>query len=398
MTTAPPETTTVPGFRRLPRWITIAAVDVIARPMPRPSLRSRRSARGRKAIIAGVIAYLAFQSTLNLAIRNDVLPVRDPVWSEKFELLQKQPAFFAAGNDRPNSPVRVLAMGSSRTQLAFDATSMARTVSATTGREVEAFNFGCPAAGAMTSALYFRRLLAAGVEPDRVLIEIHPGFVAPMDPPSDSPFEARWLHTYRLRPDEVELLRGFGWNVASPPHHGWQGWLTASASYRMSLLNRYAPVMMTCPYGLTIGAKSRPDGYVRGQEMPRDRYPRALARTRLEYAPVLDNYRTGGPGTVAVADLLEQCRNHGIDAAIVLMPESSEHRVWYGTVGYRRVTEFATGLGEAFDAPVVDAREWVPDIGFADGHHLTATGATIYTNRLANEFVTPWIGHREDDR
>lgn len=389
--------TKIPELTANPRHLksaAIIAVDIVTRPITAPVHRRSRAARARFALITGILGYLVFQAALNLAIQSDWVPVRDPVWFEKFGLLEKRPAFFAAPSDRPTSPIRLMALGSSRTQLAFDATTLGERVASQIGRPVEAFNFGCPAAGAMTCALYLNRLLEKDVKPDYLLIEIHPGFVTRGDPP----FESRWLHPYRLRPDEVDRLRRLGWAIESPPQHGWMGWLTSTASYRMSLLNRYAPVMLPCPFGLTLGARTNPDGFVRGEEMPRDRYPRALARTKLDYSPVLTNYQTGGAGAEAIRDMLQQCREHHITAAIMLMPESSEHRAWYGEVGYADVTNFAQGLGHAFGVPVVDAREWLPDEGFADGHHLTGSGADMFTERLAKEFVTPWVTHRKVGR
>jgi hypothetical protein len=103
-----------------------------------------------------------------------------------------------------------------------------------------------------------------------------------------------------------------------------------------------------------------------------------VARAFQEYAPVLADYHVGGPGCAAIRDTLARCRDHGIRAAVVLMPESSEFRSWYGP-GYAEVTRFAESLG----VPVFDAREWVPDDGFSDGHHLTADGSAAFIDRLA---------------
>jgi hypothetical protein len=271
--------------------------------------------------------------------------------------------------------VRVLALGSSRTQLGFDAARFAGHF----GGRVEAFNFGCPAAGPITAALYLRRLLDAGARPDYLLVEVHPCFVAPLDPP----FEARWLHPYRLRPGEPEVLRSFGWDVPTPPHHGPRGYLTAASAFRFALLNRYAPVLLPCPYGLTVGARSDRHGYVRGIAMKPADKPRALERTFAQYAPVLAAYHVGGPGCAAVRDVLARCAEHDIRAAVVLMPESSEFRGWYGPAGYAAVGEFAQQLSGEFGVPVYDARQWVPDDGFADGHHMIPAGAETFTDRLA---------------
>jgi hypothetical protein len=339
-------------------------------------------------VLVGVVAFLAAQAGLNVAVRREWVPVRDPVFAEKFDLLRPHAGFFTP---HPNPPpqggreqeaggreqevVRVMALGSSRTQLGFDAGRFAGHF----GGRVEAFNFGCPAAGPMTAALYLRRLLEAGVTPDCLLVEVHPCFVTPADPP----FEARWLHPYRLRPGEPEVLRGFGWDVPPPSHHGPRGYLTAAHSFRYGLLNQYAPVLLPCPYGLTVGARSDPCGFVAGVELPPADRPRALQRTFEQYAPALAGYHVGGPGCAAVRDVLTVCAGRGIRTAVVLMPESSEFRGWYGPQGYPAVTAFASGLAAEFGVPLFDAREWVPDDGFADGHHLTPVGAATFTDRLA---------------
>jgi hypothetical protein len=348
---------------------------------PARSASRLHRARGRTAVLVGLLAFLAAQAALNLAIRNEWVPVRDPVYAEKFELLQPHAGFFAgtgparsAPRDGP-APTRVLALGSSRTQAGFDVSRFEGRF----GGRVEAFNFGCPAAGPMTTALYFRRLLDAGVRPDYLLVELHPCFATPHEPP----FESRWLHPYRLRPGEPQVLRSFGWDVADPPHHGPQGYLTAASAFRFGLLNWYAPVLMPCPYGLTVGVRSDRHGYVPGIDpRPEDR-PKLLGRTFQQYAPVLDDYHVGGPGAAGVRDVLALCCKHSIRAAVVLMPESSEFRGWYGPDGYAAVTAFVRDLSREFGAAVFDAREWVPDDGFADGHHLVPTGADEFTDRLA---------------
>jgi len=362
-----PETTQQPSRlgQGLPR---VAIVD--HRPAPKPS--RRRAARGRNAILVGVAVFVFGQVSLNVAVRNEWVPVRDPVFVEKYELLEPHTGYFSPS--APDPPQRVMALGSSRTQLAFDAARYAER----TGPHVEAFNYGCPAAGPITSALYFRRLLEKGVRPDFVFIEIHPGFITPRSPP----FESQWLHVYRLRPEELAIVRDFGWDIPPSPHHGPKGYLTAAHAYRFSLLNRYWPVMLPCPFGLTIGVRSDEFGYVKGLDVKPIHKKSVTRRSFEQYAPVLTDYHVGGPGCAALRDTLTQCREHGIRAALVLMPESSEFRGWYGT-GYPAILAFANQLGAEFTVSVVDAREWVPDDGFSDGHHLTERGATIFTEKLA---------------
>jgi hypothetical protein len=322
------------------------------------------------------VLFLASQVALNLAISREVMPIRDPVYFEKRDILRPHAAFFTP-SDTPVSPLRVVALGTSRTQLAFDAERFAGASS----RPVTAFNFGVPAGGPLTSAIYLRRLLADGFAPDVLLVEVHPCFIAPQDPP----FEARWLHGFRLRPEEIPRLRCFGWAVESPPHHGWKGWAAAAYSYRLGLLNHYSPVLLPCPYGLHAGVKTDPFGYVAGIELPPGQKPRALQRTHEQYAPVLADYRIGGAGVEALRDVLNLCRERGIRTAIVLTPESSEFRGWYGDAGYRSISAFANDIGREFASPVFDGRDWLPDAEIADGHHLTSAGAKTFTDRLARD-------------
>lgn len=396
MTAQIDETPTMIHSGRLPRPPRVTRIQVFHLAPNFPGKPMPRAHRGcRRAILWGIGLFVLIQVAMNLAIRNDLVPVRDPVWFEKLALLQAYGGFLPDSADNGTSPQpRLLALGSSRTQLAFDACRLEQTVSEATGQPIRAFNFGCPAAGAMTCSLYFQRLLAEKLSTDYLLLEIHPGFVAEHEPP----FESRWLHPYRLSESEVQHLRSLGWAIEDPPQHGWLGWLTAVRSYRMSLLNRYAPVLLPCPFGLTLGSKSNPDGFVRGQEMPRDRYPKALARTRQEYAPVLADYRVGGPGPAAIRAILASCRARGITAAVILMPESSEHREWYGAEGHRSLALFTASLNDEFQVPMIDARDWVPDTGFADGHHLTASGAAIFTDRLAKDFILGWLAKSPDAR
>jgi GNAT superfamily N-acetyltransferase len=155
-------------------------------------------------------------------------------------------------------------------------------------------------------------------------------------------------------------------------------------------LNHYSPVLLPCPYGLHAGVKSDRFGYVAGIELPPGQKPRAIQRTHEQYAQVLDDYRIGGAGVEALRDVLTLCRERGIRTAIVLTPESSEFRGWYGDAGYRAVAAFTKDVGREFDSPVFDGREWLPDAEIADGHHLTSAGAKTFTDRLARESAT-WL-------
>jgi hypothetical protein len=296
-------------------------------------------------------------------VQRNWLPLRDPVYFEKYALIKKLPAFWADSASVP----RLLAVGSSRTHLAFDATRFGKAVGC------EAFNFGTPAGGPLTSDLYLRRLFAAGFRTEFVLIEWHPAFTSASCPD----YEDRWLHTYRLRGEEFETLARLGHPRQKPgPFHA----LDSFQTYKFALLNRYCPVLMSNRFGQLFGAISDARGYMPGLERDASIYSKLLVRTREEYAPALDDYSVGGPGLAAVQDEVRFAREHGAKPIVLLLPESRDFRSWYGVEGNAGIEAAKASLG----CTVIDARDWLPDTAFTDGHHLTRAAGPQFTDRLAD--------------
>lgn len=345
----------------------VVRVDVLSAPHSRPRT-GHRFRRARAVVLTAVSVFVAVQFGLSRAVESDVLPVRDPIFAEKFDLLRSHPAFFAPDSPRP----RILTVGSSRTLLSVDAESLG------TKWNAAAFNFGCSGCGPITTALYVRRAFAAGARAETVLIELHPAMLADLDPP----LEHRWLHEYRLTRDEVELLRGYGWRLADPVQHRSFGWLNTTHTYRFAALDRYAPGLSPCPFGMMLRGRSDRFGFVRGTDVtPSDRSA-ALLRECALYLPALVNHRFGGAAMAAVRDTVSRCRARGATPVLLLSAESSEFRNWYGL---SPVSVWATEFARECGVRLIDAREWLPDAMFADGHHPTADGATAFTARLAEE-------------
>lgn len=346
----------------------VSVVVVVASP---PATRSRSRRRARVVVLAAVATFLALQFGLSRAIEADALPVRDPIYSEKFDLLRTHGEFFAASPPRP----RLLAVGSSRTLLALDADALGTKLNAAV------FNFGCHGCGPITTALSVRRLFAAGVRAETVLIELHPAMLANHDPP----YEHRWLHEYRLKSDEVGVLRGYGWRLPTPVQHRPAGWLETTHTYRVAALDRYAPELLACPFGMTLAGRTDRFGFVRGADIPpADRRPALLRECGL-YLPAFAHYRPGGAAVAAVRDTIDCCQSHGATPILLLSAESSAFRSWYGTAGNARLREWVDHFARETGTRLIDAREWVADADCVDGHHLTASGAEAFTARLAEE-------------
>ena len=175
--------------------------------------RSHRADRSRRVAVALAVAAVvvaAAQLLTGWAIHTDRVPLRDPLYLDKLAAIRERPAFRSANDE----PLAVLFVGSSRTLVAVDAGAVGPALSTELGRPVEAFNFGTAGAGPVTCAVYLRRLLADGVKPDAVVIEVLPALLASQGAPPES----KWLPAIRLRPHELPgdqenlyLGHGFEW-------------------------------------------------------------------------------------------------------------------------------------------------------------------------------------------
>jgi hypothetical protein len=106
---------------------------------------------------------------------------------------------------------------------------------------------------------------------------------------------------------------------------------------------------------------------------------------RTQYGEALATFRLGDGPARALGDLVDLCRREGIALAFVLTPESSEFRSLYPASLVPAFECYLKHLGGPADLPVINARAWVDDGGFWDGHHALPGGAAAFTDRLGGE-------------
>jgi hypothetical protein len=355
-----------------------------------PGVRRSRRRTAAVSVVFGLVLFLAVQVGTGLAIHTERSPLRDPIYFDKVALFRKHPAFFPTTPVPPGrKPVTVLFVGSSRTLNAVNARAAGGQLTAALGRPVEAFNFGQAGAGPVTNAVYVRRLLQDGVKPDFVLIEIHPVFLAGHRP---DPPETRWLLPFRLRPDELPVVRAMGFPAADPAVHGPRGFLAPWYEYRFLMIDRYAPFFVMNNSRLNGGHEPDAHGFARLSDHVTPQGRAALLRLAWgQYSYYFDGFRPTGPGIAAIRDTLDRCHAAGCKAGLVLMPESTEWLTWYDPAGLRELDGVVARLAAEYGVPAFDARTWVPDALSADGHHLTGLGADLFTERLARDALAPWL-------
>jgi hypothetical protein len=345
-----------------------------------PAVRPANRRRAPRALAWGFAAVVILQ--LGLGLASELYPrIRDPLYGDKLVKLQRR--LRAADH-----PATVVMLGSSRTGLAFHGKRAEAYLAPQLGRPVVAFNYGIPASGPVTHLVYLKRLLNDGVTPDLLVLEILPSMFADLP---GAPIEQNWFFADRLKYAEQETVIRHGF-PAGTTHERWRkSFLIPWYTLRFQVLTRFVPSWLPwqvrfdwsrgadeCGWGTSVHQTATPAEHAAG-----------LARVRAEYAAILADLRPGGPAAGALRELLAVCRERGVPVRLVLMPEGTEFRALYPPHVLVRVRAFLAPISAEYDAPLTDAREWLPDGAFYDSHHMFAVGAEAFTDRLSREVIAP---------
>jgi hypothetical protein len=337
----------------------------------------RRGARQwNRADLAWLAAGLVVgQVLLALGVDRSWLAVRDP----EFVALRQRLA--ARQAEAPSRPL-VLALGSSRTEMGLRAERLGR---GDVGAPL-VFNFGVPSSGPMMQQVVLRRLLDDGVRPDLMFVEAIPSSMGRGD---GAPWEEHVLDPARLNAAEAaRLVRYY-----HQPHKLAERWALARAlpSYRHHAELRDAVGLDGAAREEGDGSAGRLDAYGwRGHIGPTspDESAARLGAALVQYRDCLSDLEPADGPLAAFRDVLAACRREAIPTAVVIPPEGSAFRERY-EAAHSRIDAELHRLAREFDMCLYDARAWVPDDGFWDGHHLAESGANTYTERFGREVLEP---------
>jgi hypothetical protein len=349
----------------------------------------RRGAAARRAgaaLLTALGAFAGLQLAFTAAVETVCSDLRDPLYACRLERVRRRaPA---------GGPRCVVMLGSSRTQAGFKAAALEGPLGESLGRPAVAFNFGVAGGGPLTELLTWRRLRRDGARPDLLLVEVLPPLLTASVPPAELNEER--LPADRLRWSDLALVERY----ASRPdlRRDWRlGGAAPFYGRRLALVSRLAPGLL--PQGSRMDGAWRVDpsgGVPTTYEYPTpEQRQRALARAREEYRYYLSDFRLGGPACDGLCELLASCRQDGVPAALVLMPEGPVFRSWYPPGAGRAVRDWLEAVGERLDVPLIDAREWMEEDDFVDSHHLLPEAAGRFTRRLGSEGVLPLLRRAE---
>lgn len=362
---------------RISDWLRAARLGPLPQPKTHAAIRDRRHT-ARRSLSIGIVALFALHIGLAIAAESSHY-LRDPGYADKEIRLARQEAL------NPTGP-RIVMLGTSRTAAAFHAGRLREQL----GSGV-VFNFGIPASGPVTHLLYFRRLLAAGHKPDLLILEVLPptlGTVPSRDDagawlPVGGPLESRFFFGNRMTHSELDAVIGYGF-----PHEVTRQWRESVTepwySLRFPLLGRIMPSAL--PWHLRFDWSRGCDEFGWGAPFKEDvtpgEYAEGLVRSKGEYQAVLADMEPTGGGARALADLAALCRTEGIPLKLILMPEAIGFRAMYSPVVLERLHRQLQTVCRDHGCTLIDAREWLPDSAFTDGHHVLKRGAHEFTDKL----------------
>lgn len=342
--------------------------------------RASTSTAAQTVLICGLLSFAALQLTAGVFIDRWCISFRHPEYGRKLALLRKQAA---AHRHEP----LLLALGTSRTAFGFCA-------AADPDETAWQFNFGLTGIGPVQELMCFRRLLAAGLRPARVLIEIHPAFLHQ----TSNWCEARAIDVRKLDAYDLAVVGRYAFEPAELIWRWTLCRLSPWHSYRTELLDRLAPSWTdkTHRRDEQMLADTDPYGWSRYPVRPAD----DAERNRLGrfcaglYAGPLNGFEVSDLPKRAIAEMIELCRREQIDAALVLMPEGELFGKLYTPQAQQRLEAYLSRLRETGGVPVFDCRRWCGDEQFCDGQHLLPEGAAAFTSQLRQRDLAPWLAAR----
>jgi hypothetical protein len=241
------------------------------------------------------------------------------------------------------------------------------------------FNLARGGSSPLLNLLTLRRLLDDGIHPDRLLVEIFPpslvaersGVTIAKATFRDFPLLCRYPVSWKtygfcLR-DRALLWHKYRSGFLDPYA---PAWLSEDACGGDRLWDAEGGEWLTIGEGVTS---------LERRTLTADAYRRYFRKLQdFHIAPAADR---------SLRELLDQCRAQGIQVVLFLMPEASEFRAWYPPATLEQLSAYLAALQQEYGIPLIDARRWVADADFYDGHHLLLDGATVFTRRFGTEVL-----------
>lgn len=334
------------------------------------SLRMTRRRRGRRCVLTALGAFVLSQLALAIAVETVCPTIRSPAFGSRLAVLQDRIASAPEAN-------LVIAFGSSRVE-----TGLQPAAFADGDESVIPFNFGLAGSAPLNIWLTMRHLESLGIRPERIILEVMPAWLVESRPHEQCVFaeQLTLADLLRLAPE------------CGDSRQLWMRWLEARAlpihSGRFAIVSRFAPRWLTWETRKDYlwanldrcGANRLPNSF----DAP-DWRERGIERARSEYSERLSQFRIDELPATMIRRILADCRKRRVPVLLLVMPEAGSFQAMYPADANRSISNFLAGLRRDYGCSLIDARSWLPERAFLDGHHLLESGAVEFSARLARE-------------
>jgi hypothetical protein len=347
-------------------------------------MRSTQARSARNSLLWGLAVFALLQLCFALVIEWRLPELRDPSYSVRIAALQRR---LTSPRPAPR-PKLVIMLGSSRTLYALRGSLVETELERQLGQPVIVFNLGSPAAQPTAYLLNFGRLLQDGIRPDLLLIELMPAYLDRprtagttwIDAEQLEQRDLALLHRYQL-PSAQELICNW-WHGLPVPWYTCRLAILSEAIYRIQGISSMSWQHGCDPSGWLSGRPAVVAPEIRRHE---------LNHASNEFVQALQSFELGGPNAEAIRRLVQESHREHIPVALVLMPEGPIFRSWYPEKSWRQVEEFMGEMTAQHHVPIINARDWVQEEDFSDSHHVLNGGTRVFTERLAREFLLPFL-------
>jgi hypothetical protein len=342
---------------------------------------AKSKSHGRTALLCGAAAFVAMQLLLSAAMDYYEPALRDPLWGRKIALLRSRLA------EEPDRPLLVI-LGSSRAALGVR-------LGDSPAQDDDApivFNLGIMGAGPVHELVFLHRLLAEGIHPQRLLLEIHPLLMHE----EQGYGEVAVLNVNRLDWRDLGVLRRYVYEPAKLYARWARSRLLPCLSHRVLFQMHLAPGWLEPAYRNDYAVMTQLD---RSGWTPHFRdavnsleYRQCLELSVSGYEVAFNDYHITDMPDRAVREILDICRHERIAAGLFLMPEASGFRAAYVADTRGKLDDYLARLSKDCDVPVFDATLACRDEDFADGHHLLPPGAKTFAASFRQDVLRPFLG------
>jgi hypothetical protein len=354
------------------------------------SITGRAIQRRRRAVAGllwGLVILVSAQLALCRALQSPTFVLADPEYQLKLAYLKarlsKQP---------PGTPL-VIMLGSSRVGVGICPDAVA-SVSSEAGPRPLLFNFALCRSNPVMELVCLRRLLADGMRPDCVLIELYPLFfnqaglgdhdhIKELD---RRRFQTRdWPLLARYHPQFQDIRDGWHADRFEPAH-----------SHRDLILEQWLPRWQPRLHGLEWQCVDEWGwlDHPRWRGIPRVIRQQHIEATRAGFAHQVARFAPQQASHRALLEICELCRRRGIKAGFVLLPDILDPI--YSAEYVEQSGAYIERLSKAVSVPVIDLSQQCSEDDFRDCHHMEPAAARRFTAWFEREVLGPFLTNTED--